>query len=130
MYGQEERLHSVKKGETLSSIAALYGITEDELRNANKDNVDMLFQGLVLVIPKVEKKESDTLSESNHNSTLSEYMADSISMTNGSYVLCKVEGIKNGKISLRQEEHGSLLFLPITNVHAIYYINGKVRKFK
>ncbi|HUW92062.1 MAG TPA: LysM peptidoglycan-binding domain-containing protein [Bacteroidales bacterium] len=52
--------HKVKKGESISSIARKYGISERELRKANKG---LLFPmpGMYLVIPVKLEEEADTL---------------------------------------------------------------------
>lgn len=48
---QDQTLHTVKRGETLSTIAQMYGITEKELRAANPNMKDLFFVGMKLQIP-------------------------------------------------------------------------------
>lgn len=49
--------HMVNRGESLSYIAQKYGVTEQAIKQMNKDvDFDMLYVGLQLRIPKVERK--------------------------------------------------------------------------
>ena len=47
---QESKEHTVARGETMASIAQLYGLTEEQLKAANP-NASMCFAGMKLVIP-------------------------------------------------------------------------------
>ena len=58
---QEEKEHTVARGETMASIAKLYGLSEEQLKAANP-NATMCFAGMKLVIP-------DPSSPQLHNST-------------------------------------------------------------
>ena len=49
-------LHYVKPFEKLSSVAASYNLTVDQIREANKLTSDTLFVGQVLVIPRNNEK--------------------------------------------------------------------------
>lgn len=44
--------HVVQRGETLESIAKKYGVTVDDLKQANKDATKYLYAGMKLVIPQ------------------------------------------------------------------------------
>ena len=44
-----QNVHTVKRGETLESIASFYHVTIDDLKRSN-DNTEMLFPGLLLTI--------------------------------------------------------------------------------
>jgi len=49
----EGDVHIVQAGESLLSIALLYGVTVDELQQANDlDNPDSIYVGQELIIPK------------------------------------------------------------------------------
>lgn len=47
---QDSKEHTVARGETMASIAQLYGLTEEQLKAANP-NASMCFAGMKLVIP-------------------------------------------------------------------------------
>ena len=53
VYGQ--KIHTVKQGETLESIASLYHVSTNELKGVN-ENTEVLFPGLILAIPEKEIK--------------------------------------------------------------------------
>lgn len=51
-YAQTTTEHVVQRGETLQSIATKYGVSVDELKQANKDAQNYLYAGMKLVIPQ------------------------------------------------------------------------------
>lgn len=55
--------HRVKKGETLSKIARLYGISVKEIQQANNLKKNKLKKGQVLTIPQVSTRRSTTTTE-------------------------------------------------------------------
>lgn len=48
----QNHIHTIQRGETLETIARLYGITVDQLREANPKAEQMFYFGLPLVIPR------------------------------------------------------------------------------
>lgn len=54
----QQQVHTVERGETLSSIANKYGITEYELKKANP-NMTICFAGIKLNIPERKKNDED-----------------------------------------------------------------------
>lgn len=54
---QNNTVHIVKKGETLSSIANRYGTTEQELIRLNKDVKNFVYAGMKLTLPSNDKQE-------------------------------------------------------------------------
>ena len=55
--------HKVQRGETLSSIAKQYGVTEQMVKEANPQMGDLFYVGLKLNIPKKEDVENETKKE-------------------------------------------------------------------
>ena len=55
--------HEVQRGETLSSIAKQYGVTEQMVKEANPQMGDLFYVGLKLNIPKKEDVENETKKE-------------------------------------------------------------------
>ena len=83
-----QKTHIVKQGETMETIAQLYQISIEELKKQN-ESAELLFPGLLLNIPqKVSKRESAKQEISMSKTTDIVYMRD------GSYILCKVVGIR------------------------------------
>ena len=81
-----QNVHTVKRGETLESIASFYHVTIDDLKRSN-DNTEMLFPGLLLTIPQnknvpiqIEKEEAPQL--------------DKVEMKDGSYIVCQVVSVR------------------------------------
>ena len=54
---------------------------------------------------------------------------DKIDMKDMSYIVCKVEGVKAGFISFKQDGIDGILKIPVQEVIRIRYANGKTRKF-
>jgi len=118
-----QKTHTVKQGETLQSIANEYHVTVGELRNANP-NVEMVFSGLLLTIPQAEKT-NDAVPTSQETPSI-----DIVEMRDGSYILCKVVGIKKGVISVKQEGEDDTFTVMTKDVSIINYANGTKRKYK
>lgn len=57
-FAQSQREHMVERGETITSIAKKYGISPQELIDANPDIADYFFTGLILNIPVPSRDES------------------------------------------------------------------------
>lgn len=124
-FAQGVLTHTVKQGETFNSIASLYGITTEELLNANKGNADIVFPGLLLNIPK---KKQEVKSE---KQPAPQVITDCVELTDGSYILCKVISAKSGWVTFEQEEvAGTTLRIAIKEVVQIKYKNGSVKRYK
>ena len=122
-FAQDVLTHTVKQGEDFNSIANHYGITTEELLNANKGKADYLFPGLLLNIPK-KKQEVKPEPEP-------EIKDDCVELTDGSYILCKVKSAKSGWVTFEQEElAGTTLRVAIKEVVQIKYKNGIVKQYK
>lgn len=115
-----QKTHTVKQGETFESVAKQYGTTARELKKQNP-NVDMLFSGLLLNIPQAQQK--GTGKENLQKQ-------DRIDMRDGSYILCKVIGIKNTTVTLEQEEVEGPITLQTKDIIQIEYTDGKKKTFK
>ena len=121
VYGQ--KVHTVKQGETLESIASFYHVTIDDLKRSN-DNTEMLFPGLLLTIPQkknvpqpipIEKEEAPQL--------------DKVEMKDGSYIVCQVVSVRKTTILIKQEEIEGNISIPIKDVIEVFYANGNKKKF-
>ena len=55
----EEKTHVVERGETLTTIAKTYGVTEQALVKANPDAASFCYVGMVLTIPEVTAVQGD-----------------------------------------------------------------------
>lgn len=66
-YAQNTNRHSVKRGETLESIATKYGVTVEELKNANKEAQMYFYPGMNLVIPQHTNTTSASSPKGNNN---------------------------------------------------------------
>lgn len=55
--------HEVQRGETLSSIAKQYGVTEQMIKDANPQAGDLFYAGLKLNIPKLMKQDTNIQNE-------------------------------------------------------------------
>lgn len=55
----EEKTHVVERGETLTTIAKTYGVTEQALIKANPDAASFCYVGMVLNIPEVTSAQDD-----------------------------------------------------------------------
>ena len=121
VYGQ--KVHTVKQGETLESIASIYHITIDDLKRSN-DNTEMLFPGLLLTIPQ-----NMNVSQPIQIGLEDTPQLDKVEMKDGSYIVCQVVSVKKATILIKQEEIEGNISIPIKNVIEIFYANGKKRKF-
>ena len=121
VYGQ--KVHTVKQGETLESIASLYHVTIDDLKRSN-ENTEMLFPGLLLTIPQDKNGPQPIQIEQEETPQL-----DKVEMKDGSYIVCQVVSVKKATILIKQEEIEGNISIPIKDVIEILYANGKKRKF-
>ncbi len=121
VYGQ--KVHTVKQGETLESIASLYHVTIDDLKRSN-ENTEMLFPGLLLTIPQDKNGPQPIQIEQEETPQL-----DKVEMKDGSYIVCQVISIRKTTLLIKQEEIEGNISIPIKNVIEIFYANGKKRKF-
>lgn len=127
---QETRKHVVKQGETLISIANFYGITASQIEEQNKGSVENIFPGLILKIPspattKEREKSKNPVKKADSVDN------DVIELKDGSFIECKVVGIKNGWITLRQEKFNSNNYrVSVKDVDVIKYSNGTVKRIK
>lgn len=118
-----QKTHTVKPGETIESIARLYQLTTDELKKHN-ESAEMIFPGLLLTIPtKIVKPKSEDKKNENTKGT------DKVIMRDGSYILCKVVGIKKNLLTIKQEESEGNISIPVKYVIEINYENGSKKKF-
>lgn len=115
--------HTVKQGETMESIAKQYNISVGELRKENQ-SAEMLFPGLLLNIPQTKKAEPKP--QEPEQLTL----IDRVEMKDGSYVLCKVIGIKQNVITIKQDGIEGTVTIPVKDASLIEYANGNKRTFK
>lgn len=121
VYGQ--KVHTVKQGETLESIASLYHVTIDDLKRSN-ENTEMLFPGLLLTIPQDKNGPQPIQIEQEETPQL-----DKVEMKDGSYIVCKVVSVKKTTLIIKQEEIEGNISIPIKEVLEVFYANGKKRKF-
>ena len=118
-----QKVHTVKQGETLESIAKLYHVTIDEMMKVN-ESAEMLFPGLVLNIPQVQKKV-----ESKSDRSKPESKTDKVRMRDGSYVLCKVIGVKKTMLNIQQDGIEGTISISVKEILEINYANGNKKKF-
>lgn len=116
-----QNVHTVKRGETLESIASFYHVTIDDLKRSN-DNTEMLFPGLLLTIPQnknvpiqIEKEEAPQL--------------DKVEMKDGSYIVCQVVSVRKTTILIKQEDIEGNISIPIKDVIEVFYANGNKKKY-
>ena len=121
VYGQ--KIHTVKQGETLESIASLYHVSTNELKGVN-ENTEVLFPGLILAIPEKEIKSQPQQVEKQEVPKL-----DKVEMKDGSYIICQVVSVRKTTILIEQEEIEGNLSIHIKEVLEVFYANGKKRKF-
>lgn len=121
VYGQ--KVHTVKQGESLESIASLYHVTIDDLKRSN-ENTEMLFPGLLLTIPQDKNGPQPIQIEQEETPQL-----DKVEMKDGSYIVCKVVSVKKTTLIIKQKEIEGNLSIPIKEVLEVFYANGKKRKF-
>lgn len=121
VYGQ--KVHTVKQGETLESIASLYHVTIDDLKRSN-ENTEMLFPGLLLTIPQDKNGPQPIQIEQEETPQL-----DKVEMKDGSYIVCQVISVRKTTLLIKQEEIEGNISIPIKDVIEIFYANGKKRKF-
>ncbi|WP_188206276.1 LysM peptidoglycan-binding domain-containing protein [Alkalibacillus aidingensis] len=98
------KIHIVKKGETMASIANSYGITESELHQMNKQLRDPkdLLSGMKLKVPKDQSpKQDDQTTDSKVETTLteenSEQVVEEVSSENTEEVAKKEEAMTQAK---------------------------------
>lgn len=60
---QNVLIHIVKRGETLSSIAKMYGTTEQEIIRLNKNAKNFIYAGMELTLPTDSKQESEVVTD-------------------------------------------------------------------
>lgn len=110
--GQSNRIHSVKKGETLFSISRIYNMSIDELKNINNIIKGSIHPGQKLKIihpTEPSKIESFAKAEENHKTSTHKVVSGeslySISKTNDIPVeeLIRINNITNGKVHSGQE---------------------------
>ena len=121
VYGQ--KVHTVKQGETLESIASIYHITIDDLKRSN-DNTEMLFPGLLLTIPQ-----NMNVSQPIQIGLEDTPQLDKVEMKDGSYIVCQVVSVKKATILIKQEEIEGNISIPIKDVIEVFYANGNKKKF-
>jgi len=119
-----QKIHTVKAGETMESIAQVYGVSVQSLKQQNP-NVDMLFTGIVLNLPAVSQKQDNQAPTSNSPKNV-----DRIEMKDGSYIPCKVVSIKGTVATIEQEDIEGTTTIPTKDINLIVYADGKKRKFK
>lgn len=119
-----QKVHTVKQGETMESIAKQYGTTVSNLKKLNP-NVDMLFAGILLNLPTTSQKQDSLTSTVNKLK-----LVDRIDMKDGSYVLCKIISVKGSTATIEQEEIKGRTTISTKDINLIEYANGKKRKFK
>ena len=121
VYGQ--KIHTVKQGETLESIASLYHVSINELKGVN-ENTEVLFPGLILTIPEKEIKSQPQQVEQQEVPKL-----DKVEMKDGSYIICQVVSVRKTTILIEQEEIEGNISIPIKDVIEVFYANGNKKKF-
>lgn len=119
-----QKVHTVKQGETLESIAKEYGTTIKDLKLLNP-NADVVFVGLLLNVPTISQKK---VNQSSIDNTIK--VVDRIEMKDGSYVLCRVSSIKGTVATFEQDEIEGTATISTKDISLIEYANGKKRKFK
>jgi len=128
---QEVRKHVVKQGETLISIANLYGITTSQIEEQNKGCIDNIFPGLILKIPSPASPPKEREQSKDPVKKVDSIDKDVIELKDGSFLECKVVRINNGWITLRQERFSSNNYrISIKDVDVIKYSNGTVKRIK
>lgn len=117
-----QKIHTVKEGETIESIAKKYHVATDELMKENT-SAEILFPGLLLTIPQktaqVKKEERAKV----------EPKLDKVEMWDGSYIICKVVNIRKTTVVINQKEIAGNITLPIKDVIEIFYANGTRKRF-
>ena len=128
---QNYKQHVVKQGETISSIASLYQVSVEQIKSINNDT-DNIFPGLILNIPEVKAVEEESKKEEPKKEKPSvPQKVDRVELIDGSFLLCKVVGIKNGWVSIEQKEVSEkTLKIPFKEVVVIKYANGVVKRYK
>jgi LysM repeat protein len=105
--GQSNKIHSVKKGETLFSISRIYNMSIDELKNINNIIKGSIHPGQKLKIThSIEPSKNETFAkaEENHKPSIHKVVSGeslySISKTNDIPLdeLMRINGITNGKV--------------------------------
>ena len=146
-FAQNKIQYVVKEGDTMASIAADHGVTEQDIRRENGDNADMLFPGLVLTIPKAARPATGNNGNNGNNGSGSRVgsrvpssattpasgggmaVVDKVVMQDSSYVLCKVESATASYVTVRQEGMPMPVKLAVKDVAYVEYANGTVKRF-
>lgn len=124
-YAQQKSVtHIVEQGETLTSIAAKYGIALNDLLQANGDIGSALFPGLLLNIPKKPQnvQTDDSIVAKKQNS-------DIVQLLDGSFVLCIVTDVRESMVLIKQAKHQGVFRIPIRDINFIQYMNGEREYF-
>ena len=108
---QSNKIHSVKKGETLFSISKIYNMSIDELKNINNIIKGRIHPGQKLKItPSIDPSKNESFAkEENHKASTHKVVSGeslySISKTNNIPLdeLMRINGITNGKVHPGQE---------------------------
>lgn len=58
-YAQSTKVHLIRRGETISSIAQKYNITKEELIKANPKTKNFIYVGMELIIPELQMKTNE-----------------------------------------------------------------------
>lgn len=142
-FAQNKIQYVVKEGDTMASIAAEHGVTEQDIRRENGDNADMLFPGLVLTIPKAARPATGNNGNNGSGSRIGSRVpssatpasgggmavVDKVVMQDSSYVLCKVESATASFVTVRQEGMPMPVKLAVKDVAYVEYANGTVKRF-
>ena len=115
-------VHTVKQGETLVDIAALYNVTVDDIKKSN-ESAEVVFPGLVLNIPQKNEPQPKQVEQKE------EPKFDKVEMKDGSYVMCKVVNIKKTTILITQVEIEGNISIPVKDIIEIFYANGTKKKY-
>lgn len=118
-----QNVHTVKRGETLESIASLYHVSINELKGVN-ENTEVLFPGLILTIPEKEIK-----TQLQHVEKQKAPELDKVEMKDGSYIVCQVVSVRKTTILIKQEDIEGNISIPIKDVIEVFYANGNKKKF-
>lgn len=137
-FAQNKVQYVVKQGDTMASIAAAHGVTEQELRQANGENADMLFAGLVLEIPSSSKASVSSATGTAPTPARAHVVTgagaaagkDCVMMNDSSYVVCSVVSVTTENVTIRQDGTVIPMKLPCQDVAYISYADGTVRKME
>ena len=125
---QSTKEHVIERGETIETIADKYGVTIDDITNANPEIKDMFFAGMVIRIPE---STSDTSSDNDDpyirilrqsDNGDNDYVADSTTSdedNNSDYTA------QDGLNDMRLKGNNGLRFKIGYNINSIYSSKGK-----